>query len=132
MGGSLYLRGRQITDQSNVHRLRDGDYYPGRYLYADGILTHIKSHKKVGDYTFYAGKIKGCNVIYDGEFYAHCDKFRDGVADLLFKRAAGRGAGQYKELNLDSIVSFEEARIITGACQQGTQRFIDSLREIKE
>lgn len=42
VGGSLDLSGTQITDTSMVKRARDGDYAPGRYLYADGILTHVR------------------------------------------------------------------------------------------
>ena len=59
---SLYLRNTGITNTTNVKRLRNGDYVEGR------------------------------NVIYDGVNYAHCDKWRDGIADLNFKAAKDRGA----------------------------------------
>ncbi|MBQ7835373.1 MAG: hypothetical protein IJ385_06275, partial [Ruminiclostridium sp.] len=138
VGGSLDLRGTGITE-SNYRKLTEGDYKPGSYLYADGILTHVKCSKKVGEngkYTLYIGKIKGKNVVSDGTNYAHCRTLRDGIADLIFKSAADRGADQYKGLNLDSEVKTEDAivmyRIITGACRQGTQNFIDSLKELKD
>lgn len=41
VGGGLDLRGTRIVNPK-VKRLRNGDYVEGRYLYADGILTHIK------------------------------------------------------------------------------------------
>ena len=140
VGGSLYLGGTGITDKDKERRkvkiLKDGDYVPGRYLYADNILTHVRKEEKVGGYTIYVGKIKGKNIVSDGKHYAHCDKLRDGIADLLFKTAADRGADQYKGLTLESEIKTEDAipmyRIITGACRQGTQRFIDSLGELKE
>ena len=57
------------------------------------------------------------------------------MIDLEFKAAKNRGAEQYKGLTLDSVVKYEEAvimyRVITGACQQGTQNFLDNLGEIK-
>ena len=133
VGGSLDLRGTQITakDRSKVKRMREGDYVEGKYLYADGILTHIKGRRTVGDHTFYIGKIRGQNVVSDGKNYAHCDKLRDGIADLLFKSAKDRGADQYKGLSLDTEMTVDEAvtmyRIITGACRQGSEAFVKSL-----
>lgn len=105
---------------------------PGRYLYADGILTHVKRRVEVRDgYTLYIGKIRGRNVVSDGTHYAHCEKLRDGIADLLFKTASDRGAEQYRGLSLDTEMALEDAvimyRIITGACRQGSQAFLGSL-----
>ena len=111
--------------------LRDGDYVPGRYIYCDGILTHVKSKRRVQGYDLYIGKIKGKNVVSDGEFYAHCDDLREGIADIAFKRAADRGAEQYKGLSLDTVLTLDEAktmyRVITGACRAGTEGFAASL-----
>ena len=137
VGGGLYLEGTNITTGKNVKRLKNGDYIPKRYLYADGILTHIKTRKTIQGYVFYQGKIKNRNVIYDGKNYAHCSTFREGVADLLFKSAADRGADQYKGLSLDTEMSLDELktmyRIITGAGRQGTENFVASLGDaVKE
>ena len=138
VGGGLDLRGTQITarESRKVKTLHNGDYKAGCYVYADNILTHIKSKKKVGQFTVFVGKISGNNVITDGTNYAHCDKLRDGIADLLFKAAADRGAEQYKGLSLDTEVTVTEAvtmyRIITGACRAGSEAFVNSLRDLKE
>ena len=125
------MSGTQIKDTSKVKRFKNGDYVPKRYLYADGILTHIKGKKTTKGYVFYQGKIKGKNVVFDGTNYAHCNTLREGVADLLFKSAHDRGADQYKSLTLDSELSLDEMktmyRVITGACRQGTESFIESL-----
>ena len=135
VGGSLNLSGTAIRDTSMVKRLKDGDCRPGEWIYADGILTHIKREKQVhtedGDFTFYISKIPGRNVVYDGTFYAHAATLRKGVQDILFKRAKDRGAEVYKQYSLNDRIDTKDAivmyRIITGACRQGTQRFIDSL-----
>lgn len=133
VAGGLWLNGLKYP---KVNRLINGDYVEGVYLYADGILTHIKSERRVGKYAVYIGKIPGRNVVYDGEHYAHCNKLRDGIADLAFKKAKDRGAEQFKDLTLDSVLRPVEAipmyRIITGACQQGTERFVQSLGKLKE
>ena len=137
VGGSLDLEGcTSITNPRNYKKLQDGDYVPKKYLYADGILTHVSRVKTIGKYTYYCGKIKHKNVISDGTNFAHCRSFKDGVADLEFKAAKERGAEQYKHLTLDSVLNPEEAktmyRIITGACRAGTEHFVSSLGEIKE
>ena len=130
VGGGLNLEGTRVTDSAHK-TLHDGDYVPGCYLYADGILTHIKGRKRAQGYTYYIGKIKGHNVVSDGVHYAHCETLRDGIADLIFKTAKDRGADQYKGLTLDSLVQTEDAitmyRIITGACREGTQQFVENL-----
>ena len=135
VGGSLDLNGTQIRNRK-CKKLHNGDYVPKRYLYADGILTHIKAKRAIKGYVFYQGKIKGKNVVSDGTNYAHCKTFREGVADLLFKSAKDRGAKQYKNLTLDSEVTAEDAitmyRVITGACRQGTENFVNSLGKLKE
>lgn len=131
--GNLYLCGTQIIEHKAgmVRYLSHGDFVPGKYLFCDGILTHIKNTRKAGAYTFYVGKIKGLNVVSDGINYAHCDKLRDGISDLLFKTASDRGAAQYKDCTLDTEMTAAEAvsmyRIITGACKQGSEAFVQSL-----
>ena len=152
VGGYLDLRGTKVTSLpedltvgdtvyadfpiQNVKKLKDGDYEPNKYIYADGILTHVKRKTQKGIYTYYYGRIKGQNVIYDGEYYAHCGSFKKGVHDLSFKRLKERGAEQYRNLTLDSVLSFEDAknmyRIITGACEAGTNQFISSLKKVKK
>lgn len=134
IGGEIYTDERRLA--TPPHILRDGDYVEGKYIYVDGILTSIKKTRKVQGYTLYIGKAKNNNVVSDGKNYAHCKTLREGIADLLFKTAKDRGAEQYKGLTLDSVVKTDEAiamyRIITGACKQGTQQFLNSLRELKD
>ena len=135
VGGGLDLSGTGITNPT-VKRLRHGEYVSGKYLYADGILTHIKKKKKIGEYTLFIGKIPNRHVIFDGKHYAHCRNFRDGVADLLFKSAADRGADQYRGISLDDSFTVEELkrmyRVITGACEAGTESFVNSLKDLKD
>ena len=138
VGGGLYLSETPIFKIRNTlkyRKLKEAEYVPGKYLYVDEILTHIKRKKKVGKYTYYIGKIQNQNVIFDGERYAHCKDFQSGVRDLEFKAEKDRGAEQYKNLYLSSTVTYEKAikmyRIITGACQAGTEHFLAGLKEIK-
>ena len=135
-GGSLYLRGTQITNKKHYKKLKEGDYIPSKLLKADGIVTLIKRRKNLGKYVYYIGKIKGKNVISDGTLFAHCKNLREGIADIEFKKAKDRGADQYKGLTRESVVKTEDAiamyRIITGACKAGTEHFLQSLGELKD
>ena len=136
VGDWLDLNGTNITTPDHYNRLRDGAYVPNKYIYVDGILTHVKREKRIGEYTYYVGRIPGSDVITDGVNYAHCKSIRDGVTDLNFKKAKDRGAAQYSGYTLESELTPEEAmimyRIITGACQAGTRQFVDSLGELKD
>ena len=140
VGRCLFNGGTPIEskkkENKKVKRMKNGDYVEGRYLYCDDTLIHVKRKRKIGEYTYYVGKIKGMNVIYDGENYAHCKDFRDGVNDLEFKKSEDRGADQYRDYTMDTVVSFEDAktmyRIITGSCKAGTEQFVNGLRSVKE
>ena len=116
--------------------LTEGKIVPGRYIVADGQIFHYtgRSHK-AGDYTVYIGKIPGQLLVSDGELWAHCKSAREGIADILFKRAKDRGAEQFKGLDLDEPRTVDELktmyRIITGACRAGTEAFVATIKELK-
>ena len=141
-GGSLCLDKLTSKQRSlvKINRFVQGFYKPGEYLYADGILTHVKSSKKFvennNEYVLYAGKVPNRNVVSDGVHFAHCNRFREGIADLKFKNAKDRGADQFNGKSLDDEFTVEEMismyRIITGACRQGSERFVNSLGPLKE
>lgn len=116
--------------------LTHGDYVEGKYLFADGILTHVSHKKTIGEYTFYKGKIKGRNVVYDGKHYAHCKTFREGVEDLLVKSAKDRALDQYKRLSINTVMTVDELKTmyhtITGACRQGIEIFVSNIKDLKD
>ena len=138
VGGDLWLNGlsRKERNKVKINRLVNGFYKPGEYIFCDCILTHVRSVKQVDKYTVYVGKIPHRNVVSDGASYAHCDSLREGIADLNFKTARDRGAGQYKNLSLDTEMTVADMvamyRIITGACRQGSENFVNSLGKLKE
>ena len=140
-GGWLDLEGctgitNEAKERGKVKGFFEGKYKPNAWLYCDGMLIHVKRKKTIGNYTYYVGKIPDMNVVYDGEYYAHCKSLKSSILDLEFKKAKDRGADQYKDLTLESVLPYDEAvvayRIITGACQAGTQRFLNGLTETKE
>jgi len=134
VGGTIF---RDLPENElNYTKLKQGDYVKDEYLYADEILTHIKAKKSFDKYTYFIGKFKDKNVLYDGTYYAHCKNIKQGIKDLSFKHAKDRRIEQYRNLKLTSILSFEESktmyRVLTGACRQGTESFISNLKTIKD
>ena len=136
VGGKIISTETHIVNKNAVKKLKSGDYVPNRYLYADGMLTLVKGEKHFGKYTYYIGKFRGQNVVFDGKIYAHCKSFKEGVNDLLFKNAQDRGVEQYRNLTLESVLKTDEIitmyRVITGACKAGTERFVNSFMELQE
>ena len=102
-------------------------------LYADRIYTLVKKPKKIGEYTLYRGACIGVpNVITDGKHYAHYKgDIREGIIDLRFKTQK-RDKRQYSDLSLTSKIKYEDAvimyRIITGACREGINQFLKSIK----
>ena len=141
VGDYIYLSNTKLSDSQEelnhkVQKLQNGEYKENSYIYCDGCLTLIRKTKKLDKYTVYIGKIPGQNVVSNGKHFAHCDKIRDGIADLIYKEASDRGAEQYRGYRLDEPHTVKELmtmyRVITGACRQGTEEFVKSIRHTKD
>ena len=137
MPESAIVQGEIFSEvKLTAKRLREGEYIEGRCILADGILTAVTRKREMMGYVWYAGKNRTKNVISDGEYYAHCRTFSEGVRDIKFKKCRERGAEQYAGLSVDSVVSTDDAvvmyRVITGACEQGTRSFLNEIGELKD
>lgn len=132
VGGNIFAN---IFDR-DCYKLKNEEYVPGKYLYVNGFLTHVKSVIKRGEYTIYIGRVKGRYILSNGKYYSCCNRIREGIADLLFQKAKLQGPKQYKVLNCDSVVTREEAiamyRVITGASKFGTEYFVSNIKTLKE
>jgi len=125
---NLTVGGRILSvglDTSKVKRLKHGDV-TDKYVYADGILTHIKTIKRVDDITLYISPYKTVVARKDDTF-AHGESIRESIQELRFKMAE-RNVEDYRNLTRESILTFEEAvmmyRVVTGSCQYGVNRFL--------
>lgn len=100
----------------------------GKYIHADYILTKIiKSKGNVYHVKTYENE-KISYLVTDGEgHWSHGKTLQEAKEDLLYK-INKRNTDEYKELSLNSVLSFEAAiacyRVITGACSFGTKDFI--------
>jgi len=138
VGGYLYLDGTKIKteERKKVKKLNEGDFVPGKYLFADGVITHINRKRRVGRYTYYQGKIPGRSVVTDGVYYAHCKSLREGIEDLKYKSLDERDVEQFRGMSMDTELTVEEAmaayRRITGACRRGTEMFVAGIQNLKK
>lgn len=123
IGGNIFMLGTGTTSR-RVKRLREGDYVPSRYIFADGYLVHVKGEERLDGYTFYVGKIPGKNVITDGKRYARCRSVHDGIEALALKAALERGVDWYKGLSLDTEMSADDANVMYWAITRTYRREI--------
>ena len=137
-GGSLDLENTQI-DTSKVNRnINEESFFEWRnrkYIKADGIFSKVISHKRNVFKIQKIGSTKESYLVTDGNGkFSHGDTIKEAKEDLIFK-ISNRDKSDYKELTLESKMSFEKAiecyRIITGACSFGTKDFV-SNRLIKK
>ena len=128
IGGSLYCCYNQLKKEPKYQRLTNGQRGDG-WIYTDGILSHFQKIRKVNDVTFYIG-FKYTVAEQNGK-YAHGNDMRSALLDLRFK-LADRDKSAYEDLTLESKLTYDDAiimyRVITGACRQGTQHFLDSAK----
>ena len=142
VGGDLDLRDTGITDTSKVNRKFEADmvrklWANSKYIKADGIFSEKLRHcGNVWEVRRIGGK-KTFFIVTDGHGkYAHGTTIKEAKKDLVYK-ISNRDKSEYKRLNLDSELTFEEAikcyRVITGACAFGTKDFVENhLKEKKE
>ena len=125
VGASLDLRSGSKYIGNDVSLLQ---WQNGKYILIDGIFSEV-IHKKGNVYKVkkYATE-KTFYIVTDGiGNYSHGDSVKEAKEDLIFK-ISNRSKDDYKELTIESKLSFDEAvkcyRVITGACQFGVKDFL--------
>ena len=108
-------------------------------IIADEILSEIISKKGNVYKVINHGKSEPSYLIQieknNKKIYSHGKTLKEAKKSLIYK-LADRDTSKYKNLELDSILSKDEAiqcyMTITGACSAGTKYFIDNLDEVKK
>ena len=140
VGGDLYI--------NSSAKLTAGKLYCGSYSkfkVIDGIGCVVLSEKKQGDVTVLMcrhSKIKNQKVVGD-KFYvaskgsdnAHGKTIAEATQELMFK-IGPRDVEKYRGMSKDAAKSPTEwaliYRMVTGACQYGTNQFIESRGKLKK
>ena len=132
VGGWLYLQETQITDTSNVNRNAPTlyEWHNGKYIKVDGIFSVVDSRHGNVYKVHQIGSTKQMYVVGDGNGkWAHGETIDEARKDLIYK-ISNRDKSAYKNLKLDSVLTFEEAiecyRVITGSCAAGTKDYVEN------
>ena len=131
VGGYLYLQGTLITDTSKVnHNVPTLYEWNGKYIKVDGIFSIVDNYHGNVYKVHQIGSTKQMYVVGDGNGkWAHGNTIDKARKDLIYK-ISNRDKSAYKNLKLDSELTFEEAiecyRVITGSCEVGTKDYVEN------
>ena len=104
------------------------------FLFADGILSKITSTKQAGagakiHTVVTVGKSKKSYCIESDGTFSHGDTLKEARESLVYK-IGDRDKSAYENWTPETMVSKKEAiesyRVITGACESGVRRFVES------
>ena len=133
VGGSIYITGTGITDTSIINKNAPQILFwkNGKYVLIDGIFAEV-IRKQNGVFKLKkpnSNKVFFCVTDGNGR-YAHGDTVQEAKEDLLYKLSSDDQKEQYKNISLDSTLTFDECirfyRVMTGACAFGVKNFIES------
>jgi hypothetical protein len=104
-------------------------------LIIDGTKTCILNKKGQSYRVWVVGDDKESFVFEENGVYAHGKTLKEARDSLVYK-IGDRDSSKYKEYGLDTKVSKDEAikmyRVITGSCEYGVKRFIESQGKLKK
>lgn len=127
IGGRLDCYNNQLTSTPIFVRLTQGQR-GNNWIYADNMLMFFKRVRTLNDLTVYYGLFDNVVITKDNSTFSHGKDVKTAIIDLQFKLAK-RDINDYKSLTLNSKLTYENAvvmyRVITGACQYGTQQFLE-------
>ena len=139
VGGGFDCRNNSITIIPDDFKFTDslcGDIYlyKDEYLsFFDGVRKKVIKQRKQKDMDIYYFEDGVC-IKKDG-IYSHGKNLKEAKEDWIYK-VSNRDTSDYKDMNLDTIVTFEEMikiyRTITGACGFGCKDFIKSNKVKKQ
>ena len=152
VGGSLDLSNTNITELpdnlmvdgnvygfngdrvSSIKKVLRGYNKELNYIYFDGILWgNVKSVKKKGNITIYKTPLGYC--VQENELTAHGKTLKQAMEDLTFKKLKDTDVSNIvKEIKKTGKVNRNQYRVITGACQMGTERFCNqhNIQDLEE
>lgn len=146
VGGSIYLRGLAIKPPKKRNKLPEGfsasvkmsievKFNAKGYTIADGILARVLQSKGGLKKIMIVGKKTASWLASDDKGnYAHGDTSHEAVQELAFK-SGERDVSQFANMPKNTVKTPQEwafvYRMVTGACQYGTKRFVESKGVLK-
>ena len=132
VGGSLYLDSKLKKDLKNYTKLdltKPITFQNGKYIKIDGIFTEVVNKKGNVYKVKKLNQTKEFYIVTDGNGkFSHGDTLKEAKEDLIYKISSNLDKSKYKNLTLQSKLTFEEGieayRVITGACSFGVKDFV--------
>ena len=132
----------EVLGEKYSYTLVGKDFWKCAYI--DGDLMLYTQEKELGEYTIhkaYYGRdyrengagAKKIFIASNSEFNAHGETVKKAIADLQFKVAQSKDVSEHVErIKRENKVSPFDYRLITGACEAGTQRFLNEKGKVWE
>ena len=132
VGGSLYLSSKLKQDLKNYTKLdltKPITFQNGKYIKIDGIFTEVVNKKGNVYKVKKLNQTKEFYIVTDGnDKFSHGETLKEAKEDLIYKINSNLDKSKYKDLTLESKLTFEEGieayRVITGACSFGVKDFV--------
>jgi len=132
VGGNLYLDSNLKQNLKNCTKLdltKPITFQNGKYIKVDGIFTEVVNKRGNVYKVKKLNQTKEFYLITDGNGkFSHGDTLKEAKEDLIYKISSNLDKSKYKNLTLQSKLTFEEGieayRVITGACSFGVKDFV--------
>lgn len=122
VGGYLDLR--NLTSEYTELNGKILSWQDGKYISADGVFSEVLSKK--GN-VYKLKKVSRDEISYlvtNGILHAHGQTLKDAKEGLKFKIISDKLKNE--PINLDTIITIQHYRLITGACQFGVNQWLES------
>ena len=128
VGGYLDLRSESKYIGSEIGNLFWTKGNGDTYALFDNMFCQIVSQKTKDEYTIYETRKIGAKesvwVVSNGKINAHSDKgIKEAFEELKFKIASEKL--KKEPISLDTVMTVDRYRIVTGACEYGCRQFMD-------
>ena len=132
VGGYLYLDSKLKQNLKNYTKLdltKPIAFQNGKYIKIDGIFTEVVNKKGNVYKVKKLNQTKEFYIVTDGnDKFSHGETLKEAKEDLIYKINSNLDKSKYKDLTLQSKLTFEEGieayRVITGACSFGVKDFV--------
>jgi len=132
VGGNLDLNSNLKQKLKNYTKLditKPITFQNGKYTKVDGIFTEVVNKRGNVYKVKKLNQTKEFYIVTDGnDKFSHGETLKEAKEDLIYKINSNLDKSKYKDLTLESKLTFEEGieayRVITGACSFGVKDFV--------
>ena len=132
VGGYLVLNSnlkQKLKNYTKLDTTKPITFQNGKYIKVDGMFTEVVNKRGNVYKVKKLNQTKEFYLVTDGNGkFSHGDTLEEAKEDLIYKINSNLDKSKYKDLTLQSKLTFEEGieayRVITGACYFGVKDFV--------